>query len=121
MTQPEYHDAELSRLAKQIDDCKKQPMKDKAEAVQSWLDLLRDPATMTERVEWILVGHYGYGAMVAMQRIQSAKGNRAAQAGQLLAALECTCPDGMARKAWLSLSKAEQDRANKAIMKGLKA
>ena len=106
----DYHRQELVALSRQIAQCAAASLNDRKEAEQDAFELMCNPGIVAERLEWLIDGNYGYGAMVRAREIAKAKrGNRAAQAMQLLAALECGCPQGHAIKAWKRLSREQRE------------
>lgn len=118
----QYHNSELIALSRQIAQCAAAPLADRKEAEQEAFELMANPGIAAERMEWIYDGAYGYGAMVRAQEIAKAKrGNRPAQAMQLLSALECGCPQGHTIKAWKRLSVEQQAELNIALLAVLDA
>lgn len=120
MTNQEYHYSEMSRLAGKLHHLALAPLAERKEAQSDAADLMRDTERVTRNIEWMLNGSYGYAEQQQMLRIQSMKrGNREAQATQLLAALDCFCPARECILAWKSLTKEEQDALGFAIRSAL--
>ena len=120
MTHTEYHASEMSRLAGKLHHLTLAPLSERKEAQSDAADLMRDTERISRNIEWCLSGCYGYAEQQQMLRIQSMKrGNREAQATQLLAALDCFCPARECILAWKSLTKEEQDALGFAIRSAL--
>jgi DNA mismatch repair protein MutH len=120
MTHTEYHASELYRLARKLHHLTLASLADRKEAQADAADLMRDTARVSRNIEWALNGSYGYAEQQSMIRIQSMKrGNREAQAMQLLAALDCFCPARECILAWKSLTKEEQDALGFAVRSAL--
>lgn len=116
----DYHMRELQDLRARLHHITLAPLADRREAQTDAAALMRDCATVAERIEWLLSGNYGYGAQVEARRIATARrGNREAQAMQLLAALECFCPQREAIAAWKGLTPAEQAALATAVLEVL--
>jgi hypothetical protein len=117
MKTTEYHSSEMSRLAGKLHHLTLAPLSDRKEAQSDAADLMRDTNRVSRNIEWVLNGSYGYAEQQQMVRIQSMKrGNREAQAMQLLAALDCFCPQRECIIAWKSLTNPEQDALSHAII-----
>lgn len=115
-----YHLREMQDLRAQMHRNELAPLSDRKEAQADTAELMRDTAMVAERIEWVLNGNFGRGAMLEMQRIQSAKrGNREASAMQLIAALDCFCPARHAISAWNGLTVDEQSALSAAIRSSL--
>ncbi len=113
----EYESRERSMLFAQLSRNDIAPLSDRKEAGADTLELMRDPERVQRNLEWCLAGHYGFGAMQAMQRIRDAKrGNRTAQAMQLLAGLDCFCPQTECIKAWKQLTDLQKTALDTAIL-----
>lgn len=120
MTNQEYHSTELSRLAGKLQHLALAPLSERKEAQSDAAELMRDIERVSRNVAWVLNGSYGYAEQIEMRRIQSMKrGNKEAQAMQLLAALDCFCPQRECIISWKSLSKVEQDALGFAIRAAL--
>jgi hypothetical protein len=112
----QYHNAELVLLASQVAKVASQPLADRKAAEDDCYQVMQNPAIVAERIGWCLDGNYGYGAMVQMRRIAFARrGNRPAQAMQLIAALEWACPQGHCIKAWKRLTREEREALDYSI------
>lgn len=116
MNQNEYERNERAMLARQLQDVERAPLADRQAARADYAELLAAPDILGERAAWLFAGHYGYGPMVRAREIASSRGNRAAQLGVLLAALECQGPAGFAAQAWKALSADQQEAVNAAIV-----
>ena len=77
---------------------------------------LRDTRLVVQRIKWMLDGNYGFGAYLICQDImKNYRMNRIAALSQMIGGLEWQCSALEARKAYLSLDAAAQDRINAAI------
>jgi hypothetical protein len=115
-SQAEYEQHEAKELADSIRSNELAPLRYRLQARNDWRgDLIREPYTIAERVEWILSGHYGFGAQQRAKRILLSRGNHVAQLAQLVANMEWHCPANFAQGAFLSLSKEQQNTVNCAI------
>lgn len=118
----EYHNAEMSAVHRQIAQLAALPLTERKEAEDDAYVLMTNPTVSGERVEWVLAGNYGYGAQQRIQQIAAAKrGNRPAQAMQLLAALECSCPAGHTIKALKRLTDGEKAKLDAVLLAVLNA
>lgn len=112
-----YRHNEAMRLARQLADVETAPLADRQAARADWAAALRDPALVAERVGWLLDGCYGRGAYDRAWAIAraSARTNKPAQIGQLIAALDWQCPAAFARDAFRKLSHAQAVAVNAAV------
>ena len=117
MTEQEYIYKECEDHFRRIGEIEKAPIADRKAAKAEWKDALTDPALITERIEWLLAGHYGKGShMIACQILaMNKRANKVAGLAQMIAALEWSCPAKMARDAWKELTTAQQSAVNDAI------
>ena len=89
------------------------PLADRKDAAKSYADLLRNPAALAERLNWLRGGSYGAAekaeadAILAKPRL-----NRSAHLGCLLAGVECGCPGRGAAGAYKALTAAEKATAD---------
>jgi len=106
----QYHDNEMKLVYRQIERCATAPLSDRKESENDAFELMCNPGIVAEHLGWVLDGSYGYGAMVLMRNVANAKrGNRAARAVQLLASLDCQCPQSHCVKAWKRLSREQRE------------
>ena len=120
MTHTEYHQRELANLAGKLQHLALAPLSERKEAQSDAAELMRDTERVARNIEWVLNGSYGYAEKQQMARIKAiTRGNREAQAMQLLAALDCFCPQRECILAWKSLTKNEQDALASAIRSAL--
>jgi hypothetical protein len=109
MTHTEYHSREMANLVDRLSHLALAPLSDRREAQADAAELMRDTERVARNLQWLLEGNYGYAEQQQAQRIQALKrGNREAQAMQLLAALDCFCPQRECIVAWKGLTVAEQ-------------
>jgi hypothetical protein len=120
ITKEYYESRERLAFHKQVASLRKAPLAERKEAMQDYIEALQIPGRMIERTEWLLNGGYGMGAYLNARDVKASKlMNRAAWFSQTIAALDHNCPPEMARKAFLSLPKSEQDRLNAEIEKAI--
>jgi len=88
---------------------------------KQYAELLSNPAMLAERIDWMLAGNYGFGAMIRARAILSGseRNNKQAQLCMLLAALDCNCKNAMARSAWLKLSVNSMLAVGEAVEKAI--
>lgn len=116
MKSTEYHSREMFNLADKISHLALAPLPERKEAMSDAAELMRDLPRLTRNIEWCIAGSYGYAEQVTMCRIRDIKrGNRPAQAMQLMAALDCFCPQRECIAAWKSLTASEQSALDTAI------
>jgi hypothetical protein len=113
----EYETREAQLFSKQIEDVENQPLHDKQEYAKEWAySITIETETVMERIEWLLNGSYGYGAMKAALSVANNKRmNRAAWMGITIAAVEWRCPNRLAVKAWKSMDPAWRKSFNERI------
>ena len=116
-TQAEYEEREAVDLRRKLAEVERAPLADrKAAAADYARTLAENPDIVAERVDWLIQGSYGYGSYRAALRILADKqSNRAAQLGQMIAALEWQCPNARARQVYNGLTVTQQTNVNKRI------
>ena len=116
-TQREYEEREAADLRRKLTEIERAPLAERREAAAAYTEALSQyPEVVAERVEWLINGSYGYGAHAAARRILAdTHSNRAAQLGQLTAALEWLCPNARARTAYNGLTAEQQTDINNKI------
>ena len=78
--------------------------------------MAEDPATVAERVSWLLDGNYGYGQMVmAKEAVAAKRSNREALLTQMVGVFEWQCPRDMSRAAWTKLTPAQKRGLSAAV------
>lgn len=103
-------------FAKQISNVEKQSLTDRQEARVNWVEAMKNPSLVADRVSWLIDGSYGYGSYImAREVVQNKRMNRVAWLAITIAALEWNCPSDFARGAWNRLSKDEQNAVNQVI------
>lgn len=120
MNRESWERNELAELAAQLRDVDNQSLADRKTACIEWQRDLANPSLIAQRVQWLLMGNYGHGAMVKAIEMAKTRGNAAAQLGGLIAAVEWRCPNREARAAWNRLSQAQQVAVNEAIAEEVK-
>ena len=95
----------------------KSPLRDRQEARAAFLEAMAtDPATVAERISWLIDGHYGYGEMLAARQVvASPRMNHEAGLTQLVAVFEWQCPRVMAVDAWKKLTPAQKKALSAAV------
>jgi hypothetical protein len=108
-----YRHNEAMALARQLNCIETASLADRRAARADWAEALHDPALVAERVRWLLDGSYGRGAYDRAWAIAraSARSNKVAQLGQLIAALEWQCPAAFAAAAARRHCTVDQLRA----------
>lgn len=120
MNSTEYHITELNNFAKRIARLDLAPLAERKTAQEDASELMRNLPIVERNLDWLLAGNYGYAEQYQAKRIAEMKrGNRAAQAMQLLAALDCYCPARECTEAWKTLSDAEKSALDKTIIEVL--
>jgi hypothetical protein len=117
MKDQQYEMNEARLLAKQLDYVRLASLNDRKAARAEMLEAMRDdPATVAERVSWLINGSYGYGACRKAKTILESRGNKPAALVQLVGALEWSCPERFTAEAWNQLSDAAKAALNQAVM-----
>jgi len=109
-SQTEYENSERRRAMLDEQRIERAPLADRREAQADFLAAMAsDPATVAERISWIIEGNYGHGQMLmARQVVASPRMNREAALTQLVAVFEWQCPRRMAVEAWKKLTPAQK-------------
>lgn len=113
----DYDMRERSEFNRQIQEVEHASLTERKEGFTEYLDDLKNnPALVAERIGWLLNGSYGKGSYdVARQIVSSPRMNQTAALGVIIAALEWHCPNVFARKAYNSLTSAQQEKLNSLI------
>ena len=78
--------------------------------------MAEDPATVAERISWMLDGNYGYGQMVmAKEAVAAKRMNRESLLTQMVGVFEWQCPRDMSRAAWTKLTPAQKRALSAAV------
>ena len=78
-------------------------------AAAAYGDLLRNPAALAERLNWLRGGDYGAAEKAeAVEILANKRLNRAAALGHLLAGVECQCPGRRAAAVYKALPVLEK-------------
>ena len=109
-TQAQYEANELEIARRDEDRINREPLRDRKECQSSYLEAMRtDPATVAERIAWLIEGNYGKGPQLLAARIvANPRLNRVAGLAQLVGVYEWRCPRVMGRTAWKRLTKSQQ-------------
>ena len=116
-SQAEYELNERSRVYKEEQRLEKEPLSDRKAARDAFHEAMaEDPATVAERVSWLLFGNYGYGQMVMAKEVEANKRlNREAVLTQSVGVFEWQCPRDMGRAAWTKLTPAQKRALSAAV------
>lgn len=94
----------------------KAPLAERKENTAEFLNALRDPQLMEERIEWLIIGNYGKGPqLMAEDFLKSPRMNKYAGLTQLIGVHEWHVPRQMEIAAWKKLSAAEKKALDAAI------
>jgi hypothetical protein len=125
MDAKEYEAREIAQFQKDLENIGKLPLDERKENAEEWREALRHigkesdhyQGIVSERIEWLLNGSYGYGPMVkALEVAKNKRMNRAAWLSQTIAALEWHVTPELARKAWKSIHVINQRAVNIGIL-----
>ena len=101
---------------RRLNDLSHEPLHTRQANRKEYAKDLHDTQLVVQRIEWMLDGNYGLGAHLICQDImKNYRMNRVAALSQMIGGLEWQCSALEARKAYLSLDAAAQDRINAAI------
>ena len=115
-SQADYERRERAEALRRLEEIRRQPLSDRKEAQATFLEALRKPDLVAERLGWLLEGNYGHGAMLmAKQVLNSPRMNRSAALTQMVGAFEWMTPSDMARAAWNKLSAREKAALETAV------
>ena len=116
-SQAEYESNERRSAIIDEQRIEKASLADRKEAQAALYDAMAtDPATVAERISWLIDGNYGYGQMqMARQVVASPRTNREAALTQLVAVYEWQCPRRMSVEAWKKLSTAQKKALSAAV------
>lgn len=111
----DYQQAEIRRFQAEIARIEKAPLFDRREGKKELIFALNvNHKCITERISWLLAGHYGAGAYYSFKRM-SKRHNRRAWLLINMAALEFNSPTRFTVEAWNGLTSIQQDNLNRAI------
>ena len=116
ISQAQYESNERAMLAIQIARVESASLIDRRAGRDSLAEALTVPGLIEERLQWLVEGCYGYGAMMKAKEIAASKMNRPAALMQLLGAVEWQCPGSMTRALFNGLPPADQQALNTAIV-----
>lgn len=110
MSDYEYERREAQEFQRQLREPDRDSLQERRESCAEFLDAMKNrPDVVAERVDWLLAGNYGYGAMKAAREVVSrTRMNREAWLVHTVAAVEWKCPQRMAIASWKKLSPAEK-------------
>jgi hypothetical protein len=108
---------EAGRAWQRISKLSAAPLIERQKARKDWIEAMKNPAMIEERVSWLFNGSYGADAYYAACLIMcmTAGANKVAQLGALLAGLDWNCPADFARDGWSRLTPDEQAAVNQAV------
>ena len=111
-----YAQNEKLQINRRLNELSHEPLHVRQANRKEYAKDLHDTRLVVQRIEWMLDGCYGQGAYLICQDIMSRpRMNRVAALSQMIGGLEWQCSALEARKAYLSLDSAAQDRINAAI------
>ena len=116
-SQAEYEQQERHRVYVEEQRIEKEPLSDRKAARDAFHEVMaEDPATVAERISWLLDGNYGYGQMqVAKEAVANKRMNREALLTQMAGVFEWRCPRVMCRHAWGKLTPAQKKKLSAAV------
>ena len=116
-SQAEYEANERRRAYADEQHINKATLGDRKAARDAFHEAMaEDPATVAERISWMLDGNYGYGQMVMAKEAVAAKRiNREALLTQMVGVFEWQCPRDMSRAAWTKLTPAQKKALSAAV------
>jgi len=116
-SQAEYEQQERHRMYVEEQRINQAPLGDRKAARDAFQEAMaEDPATVAERISWLLDGNYGYGQMVmAKEAVAAKRMNREALLTQMAGVFEWQCPRDMARAAWTKLTPAQKRALSAAV------
>lgn len=111
-----YLERESREYIRQIRAVETAPLSERNDCAREFKAAMRDSKQVSERIRWLLAGHYGKGAQVqALRTLAMNKGaNKVASLSIMIAALEWQCPARLAVKAWKELTPPERQATLKA-------
>jgi hypothetical protein len=117
MNDQEYERRSLDEAYRHMQEVERAPLSDRKEAQAEFLEAMKDPALVAERLGWLFDGNYGYGEMMKARQVlgMGKNANKVASLNQLVGAYEWQCPPAMAVAAWKKLSASEKDMLDRAI------
>jgi hypothetical protein len=108
-TQAQYEAREAEMHTQHMQRLADLPLNERRESMRDFAACLESLGVLAERIQWLIEGDYGFGAMQAAKRILEAKrGNRHAQLFQLIAGCEFQVCQRDAIKVWKSLTYDQQ-------------
>jgi hypothetical protein len=116
-SQAEYERNERSRAYADEQRINKASLGDRKAARDAFHEAMaEDPATVAERISWLLDGNYGFGQMmVAKEAVTAKRMNREALLTQSVGVFEWQCPRDMSRAAWTKLTPAQKKALSTAV------
>lgn len=116
-SQKEYEHRSLMEAVKHMQEIENASLSDRKEAQAEFLEAMKQPDLVAERLGWLFDGNYGYGEMMKARQVLSMgkNANKTAALNQLVGAFEWQCPPAMAVAAWKKLSVGEKDILDRAI------
>lgn len=111
-----YQQRELQVSLSEEKEVNNAPLSERQAARTEFLEALKDPALVAERVGWMIDGNYGEGTMLYAKRtIASPRMNRRAALVHMVAVHEWRCPSNFAVDAWKKLTAAEKKELDRAL------
>jgi hypothetical protein len=123
-SQREYEDREFRLAYAEMEKVRKAPLSERKEAGFEFFQAMRDdPKLVAERIEWLIAGNYGYGAMKHAKRVlgQSARANKVASLTQMIGSFEWHSPAAMTIAWWKKLTPDQKLSLDRAVRKAIKS
>ena len=116
-SQAEYEQQERHRMYVEEQRINQAPLGDRKAARDAFQEAMaEDPATVAERISWLLDGNYGSGQMVmAKEAVAAKRMNREALLTQMAGVFEWQCPRDMSLAAWTKLTPAQKKALSAAV------
>ena len=116
-SQAEYESNERHQVYVEEQRIERAPLGDRKAARDAFHEVMaEDPATVAERISWLLDGNYGFGKMqVAKEAGANKRLNREAILTQRAGVFEWRCPRVMCRDAWGKLTPAQKKKLSAAV------
>ena len=116
-SQAEYESNERHRALVDEQRIDRAPLSERKAARDAFHEAMaEDPATVAERISWLLDGNYGYGQMqMAKEAVTAKRMNREALLTQMVGVFEWQCPRDMSRAAWTKLTPAQKKALSAAV------
>jgi len=117
----EYKQNEVRKFRAEYERIQKEPEVG-ANGAQFYVDCVKDPELVAERIGWLLNGTYGFAEQyTAGQILNNKRMNQVAALSQMIAVIEWQTSTARAREEWKNLTKDEQKKLDSLIRAEIKA